>query len=139
MEGSDGRHDCWCVSRTGTASTESVTFKGGRDGRERSRANRPGKCPHGPASQSHPTDLAESSSGSGAASLGTCTAADSPIYRFLSVYVKALSPLATPNRITWLPESGWVSYHIHDSGGVAHLVWLFRLNYERPWLTSRSS
>jgi hypothetical protein len=44
---------------------------------------------------------------------------------------------AEPHHV--LPESGWVSYHIHDSGDVAHLVWLFRLNYERPWLTSLSS
>jgi Family of unknown function (DUF5519) len=35
-----------------------------------------------------------------------------------------------------LPESGWVSYHIRDSGDVPHVVGLFRLNYERPWLTS---
>src|SRR5213592_1219976 len=32
-----------------------------------------------------------------------------------------------------LPESGWVSYHIHDVRDVAHVVALFRLNYERSW------
>jgi len=37
-----------------------------------------------------------------------------------------------------LPESGWVSYYIRG-GDVAHVVGLFRLNYERPWLTSRPS
>src|SRR5437870_4619823 len=38
---------------------------------------------------------------------------------------------AEPHHI--LPESGWVSYYIHDAGDVAPLVALFRLNYERPW------
>ena len=39
---------------------------------------------------------------------------------------------AEPHHI--LPESGWISYHIRDNGDVAHVVALFRLNYERPWL-----
>ena len=36
-----------------------------------------------------------------------------------------------------LPETGWVSYHIHDAGDVARVIALFRLNYERPWLTEQ--
>ena len=35
-----------------------------------------------------------------------------------------------------LPESGWISYYIRDNGDVAHVVALFRLNYERPWLAA---
>jgi hypothetical protein len=31
------------------------------------------------------------------------------------------------------PESGWVSYFIRDEADVAHVVALFRMNYERPW------
>ena len=38
---------------------------------------------------------------------------------------------AEPHHI--LPQSGWVSYYIHDASDVAPLVALFRLNYERPW------
>ena len=33
-----------------------------------------------------------------------------------------------------LPESGWVSVHIHVPADVPRVVRLFRLNYERPWL-----
>lgn len=35
------------------------------------------------------------------------------------------------------PESGWVSYYIRDESDIAHVVKLFRLNYERPWADSR--
>lgn len=31
------------------------------------------------------------------------------------------------------PESGWVTFVIHDAADVAPVVALFRLNYERPW------
>ena len=31
------------------------------------------------------------------------------------------------------PESGWVSCFIRDGADVAHVIELFRLNYERPW------
>ena len=36
-----------------------------------------------------------------------------------------------------LPQSGWVSYYISDPGDVVQVVALFRLNYERPWITVR--
>ncbi len=42
---------------------------------------------------------------------------------------------AEPHHI--YPESGWVSYFIRDSGDIAHVVDLFRLNYERPWSVRR--
>jgi len=32
------------------------------------------------------------------------------------------------------PESGWVSVPIRGEDDVAHIIELFRLNYERPWL-----
>jgi hypothetical protein len=44
---------------------------------------------------------------------------------------------ADPHHV--LPESGWVSCYIRDAGDVAHVVGLFRLNYERPWLANRPS
>jgi len=31
------------------------------------------------------------------------------------------------------PDSGWVTYAIHDRSDVARVVALFRLNYDRPW------
>ena len=31
------------------------------------------------------------------------------------------------------PESGWVTFIIHDAADIARVVGLFRLNYERPW------
>ena len=34
------------------------------------------------------------------------------------------------------PDSGWISYFIRDEGDVAHVIALFRLNYERPWASS---
>ena len=37
-----------------------------------------------------------------------------------------------------LPQSGWVSCYIRDSGDVARVVELFRLNYERPWFARTS-
>jgi len=43
---------------------------------------------------------------------------------------------AEPHHI--LPESGWVSFHIHDASDVARVVALFRLNYDRPWVGDRS-
>jgi hypothetical protein len=36
-----------------------------------------------------------------------------------------------------LPQSGWVSYYIRDAGDVLHVVDLFRLNYDRPWVAPR--
>jgi luciferase-like monooxygenase len=38
---------------------------------------------------------------------------------------------AEPHHV--LPASGWVSYRIRGAEDVAHVVALFRLNYERPW------
>jgi hypothetical protein len=43
---------------------------------------------------------------------------------------------AEPHHV--LPETGWVSYHMQDTGDVARVVALFRMNYERPWLGDRS-
>jgi hypothetical protein len=37
------------------------------------------------------------------------------------------------------PESGWVSYYIRDESDVARVVALFRLNYERSWVTQAVS
>ena len=34
------------------------------------------------------------------------------------------------------PDSGWVSFYMSGPADVAGAVELFRLNYERPWLTS---
>jgi Family of unknown function (DUF5519) len=34
-----------------------------------------------------------------------------------------------------LPDSGWVSYVIREPSDVAAVIALFRLNYERPWLS----
>jgi hypothetical protein len=44
---------------------------------------------------------------------------------------------AEPHHV--LPDSGWVSYYIHDAADVARVIALFRLNYERPWLSSAVS
>lgn len=44
---------------------------------------------------------------------------------------------AEPHHV--LPESGWVSYYIHDVADVGRVVALFRLNYERPWRSSAES
>jgi hypothetical protein len=41
---------------------------------------------------------------------------------------------AEPHHV--LPESGWVSYYIHDVTDIPRVVALFRLNYERPWRSS---
>ena len=35
------------------------------------------------------------------------------------------------------PESGWVSCFIRDASDVPLIIALFRLNYERPWRSSR--
>jgi luciferase-like monooxygenase len=43
---------------------------------------------------------------------------------------------AQPHHI--LPESGWVSFVIRDASDVAPVIELFRLNYERPWMTGGS-
>jgi hypothetical protein len=40
---------------------------------------------------------------------------------------------AEPHHI--LPKSGWVSFWIHRADDVGAAIELFRLNYERPWLT----
>jgi hypothetical protein len=41
---------------------------------------------------------------------------------------------AQPHHI--LPESGWVSYAIRDASDVAAVIALFRLNFERPWMSA---
>lgn len=43
---------------------------------------------------------------------------------------------AEPHHV--LPQSGWVSYHIRDARDVAHVVELFRMNYERPWVAGQA-
>jgi hypothetical protein len=35
------------------------------------------------------------------------------------------------------PDSGWVSYYIRDETDVAHVVALFRMNYDRPWVEKK--
>jgi len=42
---------------------------------------------------------------------------------------------AEPHHI--LPRSGWVSLWIRGAGDVGAAIELFRLNYERPWQSSR--
>lgn len=42
---------------------------------------------------------------------------------------------AQPHHI--YPDSGWVSYAITDERDIPRVVALFRLNYDRPWTTSR--
>ena len=42
---------------------------------------------------------------------------------------------ASPHHV--LPRSGWVSCYIRNPGDVAQVVALFRLNYERPWASTR--
>jgi hypothetical protein len=34
-----------------------------------------------------------------------------------------------------LPKSGWVSCHIRGKADVATVIGLFRLNYDRPWIS----
>src|SRR3974390_730264 len=41
---------------------------------------------------------------------------------------------AEPHHI--MPESGWGSVYIRDASAVADVIALFRMNYERPWLTA---
>jgi Luciferase len=43
---------------------------------------------------------------------------------------------AQPHHI--FPESGWVSYFIRDGTDIDRVVALFRLNYDRPWVSSAS-
>lgn len=40
---------------------------------------------------------------------------------------------AEPHHV--LPTSGWVSYYIRGADDVPEVVALFRLNYDRPWIT----
>ena len=40
---------------------------------------------------------------------------------------------AEPHHV--LPESGWISYRIRSEGDVPAVVELFRLSYERPWIS----
>jgi hypothetical protein len=42
---------------------------------------------------------------------------------------------AEPHHI--MPDSGWVSRRIHGEEDAAAVVELFRLNYDRPWLSSK--
>ena len=44
---------------------------------------------------------------------------------------------AEPHHV--FPDSGWVTYRMHDGDDVARVVALFRLNYERPWRTGRGA
>jgi len=44
---------------------------------------------------------------------------------------------AEPHHV--FPESGWVSYYIRDEADVARVIELFRLNYDRPWVSGRSA
>ena len=37
------------------------------------------------------------------------------------------------------PESGWVSYFIHDASDIERVIELFRMNYDRPWVSRHSS
>jgi luciferase-like monooxygenase len=37
------------------------------------------------------------------------------------------------------PESGWVSVYIQSEHDIAAVIDLFRLNYERPWLSAIQS
>ena len=41
---------------------------------------------------------------------------------------------AEPHHI--LPKSGWVSVRIRGEADAAAVIDLFRLNYERPWMTA---
>jgi Family of unknown function (DUF5519) len=43
---------------------------------------------------------------------------------------------AAPHHV--LPQSGWVSYRIHDARDIEPVIALFRLNYERPWVHNPS-
>jgi hypothetical protein len=40
---------------------------------------------------------------------------------------------ASPHHI--LPESGWVTSYLRDASDIERVIALFRLNYERPWMT----
>jgi hypothetical protein len=44
---------------------------------------------------------------------------------------------AEPHHV--VPESGWVSYRIHDEADVARVIALFRMSYERSWLEIKAS
>jgi len=39
---------------------------------------------------------------------------------------------ARPHHV--LPDTGWVSYYMHDVSDADGAIDLFRLNYDRPWL-----
>jgi hypothetical protein len=36
----------------------------------------------------------------------------------------------------WVPNSGWITFHVHDEGDIKHAVWLMRLSYLRYKLKS---
>lgn len=36
-----------------------------------------------------------------------------------------------------LPDTGWVSFYMHKADDADAAIALFRLNYDRPWLTAR--
>lgn len=44
---------------------------------------------------------------------------------------------AEPHHV--FPDSGWVTYRMHDRADVERVVALFRMNYERPWRDGRGS
>jgi Luciferase len=37
------------------------------------------------------------------------------------------------------PESGWVSFYIQSADDISAVIDLFRLNYQRPWLSALQS
>jgi Luciferase len=41
-------------------------------------------------------------------------------------------------RHRWLPDSGWITHHIHNDADLQHAVWLMRLSYLRYALKSSS-
>jgi len=60
--------------------------------------------------------------------------------RFLCACAKQLvaEQKAQPHHI--MPESpGWVSVVIRDASDVANVIALFRLNYERPWVSGQAT
>lgn len=41
-------------------------------------------------------------------------------------------------RHRWLPDSGWVTYHVHNHGDLQQALWLLRLSYMRYALKAAS-
>ena len=81
--------------------------------------------------------LASSSSASGGASWDICTAARLADITFP---VRIREQLVAAKRAMLHhqhPESGWVSVPIRADEDVADIVALFRLSYDRPWLSPR--